>query len=470
MPVNTSTSSWQRGDEGCLDTDELRVLHFLRSSHPELVAPFLPPPPGARGATLNRLTSSVLREGVAGLDSEVHKPSPPVEGVEKHSFDLADKTSKVLSLAGEGSLIVPVAGSYAFGRLEVEGPILYVSAGRIRKLRHAVELLQLIRQQEPNKNSRSHWVEFERELENGSANLALALAYRGKKAERLRRIASGCGAKTVLDLALTLQAIDGNFDSALFFEQLCVEGHNLHPGGKTKMLMEPEAVYRYAPEFDGTPDLRLVGIRRDRAESASLGGRDVGEIMFDQHMGLREAVAREFTELGLSPSDYLFVPVHPWQLKNVVPEVYRLEISQKVVVLVEGASVPCSATSSFRTVVPRVGRGRLAVKTSVDSQMTSTIRSISPNTTNNAPEFTHLIRAVLRQEPQIARTFVPVCEVAGANFKADPNEPDPPSPAGQSSPNSSKRSPSPAAPTRRAKPHSGSFPNTRPSLSQAYAL
>src|SRR5215208_38982 len=82
-----------------------------------------------------------------------------------------------------------------------------------------------------------------------------------KKAERLRRIASGCGAKTVLDLALTLQSSDGTFDSALFFEQLCVEGHNLHPGSKTKMLMEPEAVYRYAPEFDGTPDRRLVGIR-----------------------------------------------------------------------------------------------------------------------------------------------------------------------------------------------------------------
>jgi siderophore synthetase component len=76
-------------------------------------------------------------------------------------------------------------------------------------------------------------------------------------------------------------------------------------------------------------------------------------------------------------------------------------------------------------VVPRVGRGRLARKTSVDSQMTSTIRSISPNTANNAPEFTRLIRAILRREPQLARTFVPVCEVAGANFKADPNEPDP---------------------------------------------
>ncbi|HWI45073.1 MAG TPA: hypothetical protein VNT12_02790, partial [Rubrobacter sp.] len=66
---------------------------------------------------------------MAGLDLEIHKRSPPVQGVEKLSFDLAEKSSKVLSLAGEGSLIIPVAGSYAFGRLEVEGSILYVSAG-----------------------------------------------------------------------------------------------------------------------------------------------------------------------------------------------------------------------------------------------------------------------------------------------------------------------------------------------------
>jgi siderophore synthetase component len=423
MPVSTSTSSWQRVVEGCLDADELRVLRFLRNSHPELVAPFLSAVPRARRSTLNRLTSSVLRECVAGLASDFYEPSSPVEGLDELNLDHG-KTSKALLSLGEGSLIVPVAGSYAFGRLEVEGPVLHVSAGKIRKVRHAAELLRLIRRQGPHDNSRGSWIDFERELENGSANLALAYAYQEEKGERLRRVASGCGAETVLDLALTLRASDGTFDPALFFEQLCVEGHNLHPGAKTKTGMEPEAVYRYAPEFDGTPDLPLVGIRRDRAESASLGRRNVGEILFDQHPGLREAVAREFDEQGLSPAGYLFVPVHPWQLKNVVPEVYRAEISQKVVVPVESASVPGRATSSFRTVVPRVGCAKLAMKTSVDSQMTSTIRSISPNTTNNAPEFTRLIRAILLREPQLARTFVPVCEVAGANFRADPNEPD----------------------------------------------
>src|ERR687889_1458097 len=181
--VSTPTSSWQRAVEGCLGADELRVLRFLWSSHPELVTPFLSAVPRARRATLSRLTSSVLREGIVELASELHEPSPVV-GVEKLGLDPAGKTSKVLSFAGEGSLIVPVAGSYAFGRLEVEGPVLHVSAGRIRKLRHAAEQLRLIRRQAPNDNSRGSWVNFERELEHGSANLPLAYAYQEEKGER----------------------------------------------------------------------------------------------------------------------------------------------------------------------------------------------------------------------------------------------------------------------------------------------
>ena len=139
--MSAPTSSWPRAVEGCLDADELRVLRFLRSSHPELVAPFLSAVPRARRATLNRLTSSVLREGVAGLSLQSHEPSP-VEGGEELD---PGKTSKVLILAGNEYVLVPVAGSYAFGRLEVEGPVLHVSGGRRRKLRRAAAMVRLIR-------------------------------------------------------------------------------------------------------------------------------------------------------------------------------------------------------------------------------------------------------------------------------------------------------------------------------------
>ena len=414
----------RRAVGGRLQAEELRVLRYLRGNHPELVVPFLCAVPRARQTILNLLTSSVLREGSAGIAPQTREPSPAVGGPEEIGPG-PGTACRVLPLPREGCLVVFVAGSYGFGRLDVEGPVLHVSEGEARELRRAAELLRLVRRGGRGDAPRGRWLEFERELENGGANLALAYAYHGGKAQRLRGLASGCGAENVLDLALALRDIDAGFDPAVFFEQLCVEGHNLHPGARTRTGMGPEALYRYAPELEGAPDLRLVGIRRDKAESASLSGKDVGEILFDRHPGLREAVAREFAGRGLSPDGYLFVPVHPWQLENVVPKIYGADISRNVVVPVEGALIPGRATASFRTVVSRAGRDSLAIKTSVASQMTSAVRSISPNTANNAPEFTRLIRAVLRREPRLARTFVPVCEVAGANFRADPNEPDP---------------------------------------------
>ncbi len=426
--------------------EELRILRFLEERLPELVATFLASVGGGREGILNRLAASLLRENVAGCASDARKwrvdPKNAADGPSEEAHRRGSleglpgalglepgKVSKTLPVSEGECLVVPVGGTYAFGRLEVEGPILHVRAGGVRRVRHAVELLRLVRRKEmaPNGATRSSWSRFAGELKNGSANLALALAYQEQKKKRLGDVASRCGAETALDLVLARKARDEDFGGSLFFEQLCAEGHNLHPGAKTKLGMEPEAVYGYAPEFEGAPDVRLVGIRRDRAEWAAVGKEDPGELLFREHPGLRERVGAEFAQKGLSMADYLFVPVHPWQLERAVPRIYEEEVDRGIVAPVENASIPCFATSSFRTVVPRAGggRGRFAIKTSVDSLMTSTVRSISANTTNNAPEFSKLILEVMRREPELAETFVPVCEVAGTNFDADAAEGDP---------------------------------------------
>jgi siderophore synthetase component len=104
--------------------------------------------------------------------------------------------------------------------------------------------------------------------------------------------------------------------------------------------------------------------------------------------------------------------------------IYRDELLQGIVVPVENVSIPSGATTSFRTLVPRnrENSGKFAVKASVNSQMTSTIRSISANTTQNGPKLSEIILKVLQREPELSTTFVPVCELAGANFRGRPPE------------------------------------------------
>ncbi|MDQ3862692.1 MAG: IucA/IucC family protein [Actinomycetota bacterium] len=429
-----------------LNREERRILRFLKEQVPELAASFVSFVPEGRRAILNRLSTSMLWEDVAGLASESYElevhDSEQARDATAGDTDrrrVADSlrafgpqsgaTYKVVPLPGREHLIIPITRSHAFGRFEVEGAILHVRRRGTTILRHAVELLRIVRAREMRRTNEAQrpWARFAEELSNGSANLALAYAYHEKDKERLRRLASAHGAATMLELVEALKARDENYNSSLFFERLCVEGHHIHPGAKTKIGMEPAAVYRYAPELEGTPELRFVGIRRDHAEWATLGDKSTNTILFEEYPELREAVDKQFVAgSGLSPDDYVFAPVHSWQQERILPRVYADELAQGIVVAVRGVAISSRATTSFRTVIPGAGERsrRLAVKTAVESQMTSTTRSISSNTAQNGSEFSRLILEVMRREPELAETFVPVCETAGVSFKVDPAERD----------------------------------------------
>ena len=435
-----------KGDFGeiCLDGEEQRVLHFLREQVPELVKLFISFVPDGRRVTLNRLATSMLREDVAGFASDSYDMKVAKCGLAGSMAAIGENwrraveslrefgvkygaICKVLPLPGKRYLIAPANCLHAFRNFEVEGPLLYVYDDGVRPLQHAVELLQLIRGKEITEESETQrvWSRFADELRNGSANQTLACTYHEERKKQLRKLASEYGATTTLQLVELLKTHDRDYDSSLFFEQLCVEGHHLHPGAKTKICMEPAAVYRYAPELEGAPDIRFVGVRKEYAEWASIEEKDLNEALFDEYPELPEALAREFTaKRGLRMPDYVFVPVHCWQLERVIPRIYKDELAQGIVVPVKGVSVPSRATTSFRTVVPQKGVGRSAVKMAVNSQMTSTIRSISANTAQNGPEFSKLILAIMQKEPQLTRTFVPICETAGVSFKVSTAEKD----------------------------------------------
>lgn len=425
-----------------LNREERRILKMLKDEVPHLAGPFVSCVTKGRSTILHRLAVALFQEDISGLISNsydlttkgsAHKINSPTTSQYKkivrtlREFGIQDATCKVVPLFNRESLVVPIAGSYAFGRFDVKEPILQVCSSNARPLRHAVELLELIRKKETLANGRTakRWADFAKELSNSSANLALAYAYYEEKRKSLRKVARGHGAETTLELVKALQTRTEGYDASLFFEQLCIDGHNLHPGTKTKIGMDPADVYRYAPEFQGMADIRFVAIRKDYAKFTTVGEKDFNTLLFEEYPELQGAVAQQFrTTEKLSMADYALVPVHSWQLEQTIPVVYRNELSQKVIVPIETFSIPSSATTSFRTLIPqsRKAPAKFAVKTSVNSQMTSSIRSISINTTQNGPRLSEVIHKVLQREPELFATFVPVCEVAGASFRGYPAE------------------------------------------------
>lgn len=375
-------------------TPEARMLRYLEDERPELAGAFREALGGARRAVMRRLLESALREDLCGLSSRLR-----VDG------GLAS-----VSLPA-GRLVFGVRKVRAFRRFEV-GEVRLVAGEDVRPVGCASDLISALR---GAGEASLAWEGLERELSNAAANLALARAYSGREGERFRSRATGLGAGDSLELAAR-----GDSSAALFFERLCVEGHNLHPSAKTKLGMEPRAVLRHSPEMDGEAPLRFAAVRRERLRCASVSGEGFEEVLCARLSGVRERAEAELAGNGLRPAGYDLVPVHPWQFEEVLLRVYAEEVVRREVVPVRGVCVPARATASFRTVVPE--GVDLAVKVAVSSQMTSTVRSISPQTALNAPEITRLLREIMVREPGLARTFVPVSELAGVHFAGDSEE------------------------------------------------
>lgn len=416
--------------------DESKILDFLNRDYPDMAADYRLSLAKGRQGILRRLAGSMLREDILGLSSKSHDlyiigsiyalNVPAINDYwqrmigELNGYGLkSEKVYKLYPLSETDCLVFPVSRTYAFNRVEIEGAILQISAAGVRIIEHAAELLELMRCKEVavSEKEQSAWLKLAEELINGSANLALAYTYWNQKKLELQQKAAAQGITNTFDWVLYQKRQNQSFDSSLFFEQLSVEGHNLHPGTKTKIGMEPEDVFRYAPEFDGVTDIQFVGIRRDYAEWGVIGENeeDANAFLFKEYPDLPKVVVKQ----GLTLNEYVYVPVHSWQMENVIPGLYQQELKEQIVIPIQGFMVLSGATSSFRTVVPLMTgeTPKHAIKVAVNSQMTSTVRSISANTTNNAAVFTRLIRSVMQREKHLVETFVPICESAGYNFK-----------------------------------------------------
>lgn len=256
-----------------------------------------------------------------------------------------------------GDLRLPLCSQYAFGRYRW-GPLPFAGP---------LELWDRLAPRLP----RGGFERVRAELADGLGNLTLAYAERR----------SG-GLPPLADLA----GVD-----PMFFEGLCLEGHNLHPCAKTRMGFSEGDSRRYAAELGGEFEVAFVGVRHDLLE--------------------RSGVPLEhFLEVDLPPG-YGAIPVHPFQRRKVLPELYAEE--WRTGVLVDSPTrLPVRACTSLRTVSP-VDPRLPTLKLALDIQATSTGRSMSRQTVVNGPRFSKLLGAM--EHPA---AFVPLGEYGGVRLRA----------------------------------------------------
>lgn len=407
------------------------MYETLRARAPQHVTGFLQNLPRARATIVHRLLSAVWREDIGGIRVSSHllDTTRPPDGT--HPPALCSLLAqhhrgrwRICALGAAVRLAFPVRTEHAFDNIKPSEPVLCWRAGEVSALVAPQDLVELLAEHAPA----AGWQSFAAELADAVVNLSLAYTRAAAQQQALRRVASQLAVPDTVGLAQRLADYPAASDVVVFFERLNTEGHNLHPCGRGRLGMRPTDLLRHDLESDTSTDLILVGVRRERVESApDAGGRDVGDLLLAEYPQLTTAVREYFRTHRLDLAGYTFLPVHAWQLNQVVRPLFTREIAERTVVPVPAARLASVPTSSLRTLLTeRSPAGqRLLVKTALDTLIGSTRRSISPHTTNNGPVYSRLLRQVIAREPALSPRIVVLDELAGASYRPRPGEPDP---------------------------------------------
>nr|WP_307834416.1 IucA/IucC family protein [Actinoplanes lichenicola] len=315
----------------------LRTRAELASLRPDLIAGYDAELPGARAAVLSRLLGAVAREELPGLHTR--NPGEAAFAATRQE-DARSHT--------EGDAAARTDDSVARAEAE-DARAAITNPGRVT-LRYPIEsALPFARPAagltvtagattitDPGDLVRLLWGDIPFAAEIDNSVANLALA----RADR----PAGTGLPE-----------PGDPDALGRIEQLVTDGHPLHPCCRTRGGMTVADVLAYGPEH--SPVIRLHRLR----------------VPPDRWYGTAPPI----------------LYAHPWQAERLLAEHPWLTP--------DGHTEPVRPLMSLRTVAPVSGGPH--IKTAVDVQMTSAVRTVSPAAVHNGPVLSGLLRRLTADQP-----------------------------------------------------------------------
>jgi siderophore synthetase component len=389
-----------------LDEEEAKTLAYIRNQKPELEAVYLMNLQAGRKGIFQRLFQALIRERIIN--------------VERVSWLEGAKTTISVQLPSGIQLQAGVKKRHSLGRFDIEGDIVMCCPEPSRLLAHPVELLELLRQEGLlEEAAENQFQRFKLEIQNGVANMALALAGAAQRKDELTAKAKLENIKTSLEWVVEQSKYKKKFSTLAFYEQWVVEGHPLHPGAKTKFGLDVDEVIKYSPEWGATPNVILAAVSQDSCQTTSVDAHTVTTWLYQEYEGLKTTVEKILRDKGLNPAHFELIPVHPWQFEHTLGHLYKEEIEQKKIILISDFSIPTQSLVSFRSLAPiqNSGQKKHHIKTAVNVQTTSAIRTVSPNSVENGPILSKILTSIQEKENHFGGSFVVLQERAGIYFQ-----------------------------------------------------
>ena len=201
-------------------------------------------------------------------------------------------------------------------------------------------------------------------------------------------------------------------------ERHFMDAHSYHPCYKSRIGFSLADNARFGPEFGGP--IRPVWLAV---------ARHCGVVNHSQQLNIDAFIQREFgrqrwqrwqadlNAQGRDASDYLLLPVHPWQWQQRIVNCFYPELLRGDLLYLGESDDAYHAQQSIRTLANGSEPKRPYVKLAMNLTNTSSTRSLAQHTVLNGPLITDWLQHLISSDSTAqALDFVILGEVAGVSF------------------------------------------------------
>ncbi len=379
------------------------VVPYLQEDYPHFIDPYKNNVKKAEKVVLHQLVQAIIREELM-----------EIEWIDtKESLSIA-----TIKLNEENALIeIPILKVYILSHIDINGDIVYVNkSGHREVLSNPSQFLSLLTDNGFAKTF-DHIDQFHNEITNSTHNYALALTIAEDRKTNVQKEAKQLEVNKTMNYVLEKRRQNPSFSPLIFFEQWVIQGHTIHPCSRTRLGLSPGDVAKYAPEWSGNPKVIPVAVHKKYCQMTAVGNRSTTDIIVEEYPDVSSQLETTMASKKLNLSDYELIPVHPWQYENTIKLHYRDDLDNNWIVPLEESTIETAALVSFRSLAPLGDQTKHHIKTAMNVQMTSAIRTVSAASTRNGPRISSVLKNITDDDTLIKSSLRFMNEEAGVHYE-----------------------------------------------------
>ncbi|WP_299252868.1 GNAT family N-acetyltransferase [uncultured Aquimarina sp.] len=202
-------------------------------------------------------------------------------------------------------------------------------------------------------------------------------------------------------------------------EHAMTEGHPCFVANNGRIGFNNEDYAKYAPETNQPFKIFWLAGHKSKATYTAVEKFEY-ENVIHKELGIVTITKfhNKLQSLGLDMESFVFIPVHPWQWKNKISQVFAADIANHMLVFLGEGEDYYSAQQSIRTLYNTSHPEKMYTKTALSILNMGFMRGLSPYYMQSTPEITRWINNLLEKDHYIKETgFTMLGEVATVGFQ-----------------------------------------------------